>query len=65
MILDLAKGYIKIATKPIIILPLSLIPKLNRKCYWIYNLSFLLASSVNNAILEKYGVLVYTIVTAI
>jgi hypothetical protein len=52
-------------TGPIIVLPLSLVLKLDRGYRQIYNLSFLLVSLVNNAIPEEYEALVYTTVTAI
>ena len=65
IVLDLIKGYIRIAIEPIIVLPLSLVPKSDRGYRRIYNLSFLLASLVNNVILKEYRALVYTTVTAI
>ena len=65
IILDLIKRYIRITTGPIIVLFLSLVLKLNKGYRWIYNLSFPLISLVNNIILEKYKILVYTTVITI
>jgi ribonuclease HI len=62
---DLAKGHIRIATEPIIVSPLGLVPKSDGGYRRIHDLSFPPASSVNDAIPEEYGALVYTTVTAI
>ena len=59
------KKNIKITIKPIIILPLNLILKLNKEYRQIYNLFFLLAFLVNNIILKEYKTLIYTTVTTI
>ena len=50
---------------PIIVSPLGLVPKLDGGYRQIYNLSFPPAFLVNDAILEEYEALVYTIVAAI
>ena len=65
IISDLEKGHIRIAAGPIVVSRLGLVPKSDGGYRRIHYPSFPPASSVNDAIPEEYGALVYTTVTAI